>query len=138
MAQQQGAELVYAGGIVNNLVSPHIFSHVDPDSDIAQEESFGPILPIIQAKDEQHALEIANGTRFGLSAAVCTRNIQRGADFAAKLDIGMTHINNISVADHANAPFGGERNSGLGRFNGRWIFEEFTRTHWLTLPNADK
>ena len=46
----------------------------------------------------------------------------------------MTHINGITVADQPNAPFGGEKNSGLGRFNGRWIFEEFTRTHWMTLP----
>ncbi|MQW91183.1 aldehyde dehydrogenase family protein [Acinetobacter wanghuae] len=134
-AHALGAELIYDGGIEGNVVAPHIFTHVDPYFEIAQEESFGPILPIIKVNDEQHALDIANNTRFGLSSAVCTSNIERGTDFAAKLDMGMTHINSISVADHANAPFGGEKNSGLGRFNGRWIFEEFTRTHWLTIPN---
>ncbi|OTG81973.1 aldehyde dehydrogenase [Acinetobacter sp. ANC 5054] len=133
-AIQQDAILAYAGGIEGQLVGPHIFTHVDPQSDIALEESFGPLLPIIQARDEAHALELANSTRFGLSSAVCTSNLERGGDFAAQLDIGMTHINGISVADHANAPFGGERNSGLGRFNGEWIFEEFTRTHWQTFP----
>ena len=46
----------------------------------------------------------------------------------------MTHINAITVVDQANAPFGGEKNSGLGRFNGQWILEEFTRTHWITVP----
>ena len=56
------------------------------------------------------------------------------AVLAEGIDVGMTHINGITVADHANAPFGGEKNSGLGRFNGRWIFEEFTRTHWMTTP----
>lgn len=134
-AQDLGAVLVYEGGIEGNVVAPHIFTHVDPYADIAQEESFGPILPIIKANNEQHALDIANNTRFGLASAVCTSDIERGAAFAAQLDIGMTHINGISVADHANAPFGGEKNSGLGRFNGRWIFEEFTRTHWLTVPS---
>ncbi len=134
-AQALGAELIYDGGIEGNVVAPHIFTHVDPYFEIAQEESFGPILPIIKANDEQHALDIANDTCFGLSSAVCTSNIERGREFAAKLDMGMTHINSISVADHANAPFGGEKNSGLGRFNGRWIFEEFTRTHWVTIPN---
>lgn len=134
-AIQQNARLVYAGGIAGQVVAPHIFTQVDPNSDIALEESFGPLLPIIKVKDESHALEIANSTHFGLSSAVCTSNLERGSEFAAKLDIGMTHINGISVADQANAPFGGERNSGLGRFNGEWIFEEFTRTHWLTIPN---
>ncbi|HCL59406.1 MAG TPA: aldehyde dehydrogenase [Acinetobacter sp.] len=134
-AKEQGAELVYEGGIEGNLVYPHIFTGVAPESPLAQEESFGPILPILKARDEAHALKLANDTRFGLSSAVCTSNIERGINFMEQLDIGMTHINSISVADQANAPFGGEKNSGLGRFNGRWIFEEFTRTHWLTVPN---
>jgi len=133
---EQGAQLVYEGGIEGNLVYPHIFIDVAEDSDLAQQESFGPILPILKARDEAHALNLANATEFGLSSAVCTSNIDRGTAFAAQLDIGMTHINGISVADQSNAPFGGEKNSGLGRFNGRWIFEEFTRTHWLTVPNS--
>lgn len=134
-AKEQGAELVYEGGIEDNLVYPHIFTGVAPESPLAQEESFGPILPVLKARDEAHALKLANDTRFGLSSAVCTSNVERGVHFTEQLDIGMTHINSISVADQANAPFGGEKNSGLGRFNGRWIFEEFTRTHWLTVPN---
>ena len=133
---EQGAKLVYEGGIEGNLVYPHIFTEVAADSDLAQQESFGPILPILKANDEAHALNLANDTDFGLSSAVCTSNIERGRTFAAQLDAGMTHINGISVADQPNAPFGGEKNSGLGRFNGRWIFEEFTRTHWLTVPNS--
>ena len=134
-AKEQGAELVYEGGIEGNLVYPHIFTGVAPESPLAQEESFGPILPVLKARDEAHALKLANDTRFGLSSAVCTSNIERGISFTEQLDIGMTHINGISVADQAKAPFGGEKNSGLGRFNGRWIFEEFTRTHWLTVPS---
>lgn len=134
-AKEQGAELVYEGGIEGNLVYPHIFTGVAPESPLAQEESFGPILPVLKARDEAHALKLANDTRFGLSSAVCTSNIEHGVHFTEQLDIGMTHINGISVADQANAPFGGEKNSGLGRFNGRWIFEEFTRIHWLTVPS---
>ncbi len=134
-AKEQGAELVYEGGIEGNLVYPHIFTGVAPESPLAKEESFGPILPVLKARDEAHALKLANDTRFGLSSAVCTSNIERGISFTEQLDIGMTHINGISVADQANAPFGGEKNSGVGRFNGRWIFEEFTRTHWLTVPS---
>jgi aldehyde dehydrogenase (NAD+) len=133
-AKRQGAVLRYDGGIEGNLVSPHIFTDVEPHFDIAQEESFGPILPILKAENETHALSLANDTRFGLASAVCSANIERAMQFAAGIDAGMTHINAISVADHANAPFGGEKNSGLGRFNGHWIYEEFTRTHWMTIP----
>ena len=100
-------------GIEGNLVYPHIFTGVAPESPLAKEESFGPILPVLKARDEAHALKLANDTRFGLSSAVCTSNIERGISFTEQLDIGMTHINGISVADQANAPFG-EKTLGLG------------------------
>lgn len=132
-AEKQGAKLVVKGEIEANVISPYVFIDVDPESAIAQEESFGPVLPVIKAKDEAHALELANNTRFGLSSAVCTVNQDRGLKFALGIDAGMTHINAISVADDPIAPFGGEKNSGLGRFNGHWILEEFTKTHWVTV-----
>lgn len=81
IALEQGAELIYDGGIQGNLVAAHVFINVDPSADLAQEESFGPILPILQAENEAHALELANSTRFGLSGAVCTRSLERGAGY---------------------------------------------------------
>lgn len=134
LAEQAGIKLIFKGEIKGNLVPPHIFIDVDPSSSLAQEESFAPILPVIKAKNEDHALELANDTRFGLSSAVCTQDNERGVQFALKIETGMTHINALTVADQANAPFGGEKNSGLGRFNGQWILEEFSRTHWVTRP----
>lgn len=132
-AVAEGAQLALKGEIRGNVIPPHIFIDVDPQSDLAQEESFGPVLPIIKSEDEAHALRLANDTRFGLSSAVCTSNKERGLAFALGIDAGMTHINAISVADDPIAPFGGEKNSGLGRFNGHWILEEFSRTHWVTI-----
>ncbi len=132
-AVSKGTHLALSGEINGNVIPPHIFIDVDPQSELAQEESFGPVLPIIKAQDEAHALELANNTRFGLSSAVCTANKERGLAFALDIDAGMTHINAISVADDPTAPFGGEKNSGLGRFNGHWILEEFSRTHWVTV-----
>ncbi|AMW78609.1 aldehyde dehydrogenase [Acinetobacter sp. TGL-Y2] len=132
-AVSKGTKLALGGDIVGNVIPPHIFIDVDPKSELAQEESFGPVLPVIKARDEAHALELANDTRFGLSSAVCTSNKERGLAFALSIDAGMTHINAISVADDPTAPFGGEKNSGLGRFNGHWILEEFSRTHWVTI-----
>lgn len=133
-ALQQGTKLILRGKIQGNIIPPHIFIDVDPESSLAKEESFGPVLPVIKAQNEADALRLANDTAYGLSSAVCTANLERGTRFAMQIDAGMTHINAITVVDQPNAPFGGEKNSGLGRFNGQWILEEFSHTHWLTVP----
>ena len=132
-ALQDGARLVVGGEAQGNVLPPHVLADVDPEWSIAKDETFGPVLPIIKARDEAHALELANATEFGLSSSVYTRNLERGVQFARGIEAGMTHVNNMSVGDQPNAPFGGEKNSGLGRFNGHWILEEFTRTHWITV-----
>lgn len=136
-ALQEGTKLVVHDEIKGNVIPPHIFIDVNPDSSLAKEESFGPVLPVIKAQNETDALRLANDTAYGLSSAVCTTDIERGKRFAMQIDAGMTHLNSITVADQPNAPFGGEKNSGLGRFNGQWILEEFSRTHWLTIPNTE-
>lgn len=137
-AQQDGAKLVVGGEIEGNVLPPHLFIDVDPQSALAKEESFGPVLPVIKARDEAHALELANDTEYGLSSAVVTTDHERGVRFALQVEAGMTHINDITVDDQAHAPFGGEKNSGLGRFNGQWILEEFTRTHWITVQTEPR
>lgn len=132
-AQQQGAKILFGAPIDGNVIPPHILVDVEPHFAIAQEETFGPVLPILKANDEAHALQLANETEYGLSSAVCTGNYDRGLQFALGVEAGMTHINSISVADAPNAPFGGEKNSGLGRFNGEWILHEFSRAHWISM-----
>ncbi|SPL72471.1 aldehyde dehydrogenase family protein [Acinetobacter stercoris] len=136
--QKDGAKLILSGEIDGNIIPPHVFTEVDPNSSLARDESFGPVLPIIKASNEEHALKLANDTEYGLSSAVCTQNYERGIRFARGIEAGMTHINDITVDDQPNAPFGGEKNSGLGRFNGHWLLEEFTRTHWVTIQKVPK
>ena len=137
-AKAEGATLLVGGEAQGNIIPPHVFINVDPQSALAREESFGPVLPVIKANDEAHALALANDTEYGLSSAVCTTNHERGVNFALGIEAGMTHINDITVDDQSHAPFGGEKNSGLGRFNGHWIIEEFTRTHWVTLQTTPR
>ncbi|MBI1621253.1 aldehyde dehydrogenase family protein [Aquamicrobium zhengzhouense] len=132
-ALKDGAREIVGGEAEGNVLPPHVLVDVDPEWSIAKDETFGPVLPIIKARDEAHALELANATEFGLSSCVYTRDLERGVRFARGIEAGMTHVNNMSVGDQPNAPFGGEKNSGLGRFNGNWILEEFTRTHWITV-----
>lgn len=130
-ARAEGARQVVDGEIAGRVVAPQVFADVTPDMELFREEIFGPVIGIVKADDEAHALELANDTEFGLSSSVYTRDIERGVRFARGIKAGMTHINDITVNDEAHVMFGGEKNSGLGRFNGEWAIEEFTTDHWI-------
>lgn len=137
-AQQEGAKMILSGEIKGQVVPPHIFIEVTREMDLSRNEVFGPLVGIIRAKDEEDALSIANDSMFGLSSAVFTKDMAKGMRFARGIRAGMTHINDISVNDESNAPFGGEKNSGIGRFNGEWVLEEFTRTHWISMQHEPR
>lgn len=70
------------------------------------------------------------------TGAVITKDENRGLAFALKMEVGMAHVNDQPVNDLANNPFGGEKNSGLGRFGGDWIIEEFTTAQWVTVQHT--
>ena len=135
-AKAAGARQVVGGDVQGQVLPPHVFVDVENDMKIAQDELFGPIAPIIKVQDEAEALRVANDTEFGLSSAVFTRDRDRGVEFALGIDAGMTHVNDHSVDDTPTGPFGGEKNSGLGRFGGDWIIREFTRDHWVTVRHS--
>ncbi|MFK3989543.1 MULTISPECIES: aldehyde dehydrogenase family protein [unclassified Psychrobacter] len=137
-AQQEGAKMILSGEIKGQVVPPHIFTEVTREMDLSRNEVFGPLVGIIRAKDEEDALSIANDSMFGLSSAVFTKDMAKGMRFARGIRAGMTHINDISVNDESNLPFGGEKNSGIGRFNGEWVLEEFTRTHWISMQHEPR
>ncbi len=134
-ARSEGAVQVLGGEAEGLVLPPHVFTDVTNDMAVARDELFGPVAPIIKVKDEERALEVANATPYGLSAAVVTRDVERGLRFARRIQAGMTHVNDSPVHDLANAPFGGEKNSGLGRYNGRWAIEEFTTFHWISIQH---
>lgn len=137
-AQQQGAKMILSGEIKGQLVPPHIFTEVTSDMDLARNEIFGPLVGIIRAKDEEHALAMANDTEYGLSSSVFTEDMEKGLRFARAIKAGMTHINDITINDESNMPFGGEKNSGIGRFNGEWVLEEFTTLHWISVQHQPR
>lgn len=134
-ARRDGAREALRGSIDGLMVTPHVFADVDAASKLATEETFGPIACIIRAKDEVEALAMVNSSCYGLSSSVFSGNPERAVRFARGIDAGMTHVNDTPVADLANAPFGGEKNSGTGRFNGDWILEELTTMHWITVQD---
>lgn len=137
-AQDSGVRQILGGPPEGLVLPPHIFTNVPGSSELAQSEQFAPIAPLICAVDESEALRIANDTPFGLSSAVFTENESRGMRFAKRLDTGMTHINDITLNDEPNVMFGGEKNSGIGRFNSDWIIDELTTDHWISVQSEPR
>lgn len=137
-AKEEGAEVLVGGEPDGNVMPPHVFGGVTADMEIARKEIFGPLVGIQSARDAEHALELANDSEYGLSSAVFTGDVARGIEFARRVRAGMTHVNDMPVNDDANAPFGGEKNSGLGRFNGDWAIHEFTTDQWITVQTGPR
>lgn len=137
-AHQEGARQLLGGDPEGLMLPPHVFVDVNNQMSIAREEMFGPIVSILKVRDEAEALQVANDTEYGLSSAVFTRDQARGLHFARSMQAGMTHINDQTVNDLPNAPFGGEKNSGIGRFGGNWAIDEFTTDHWITVQHTPR
>ncbi|MEC9083665.1 MAG: aldehyde dehydrogenase family protein, partial [Pseudomonadota bacterium] len=113
------------------FVQATVFGNVDPNSTIAQEEIFGPVLCVIPYNDEAEALRIANGTAYGLSGAVWSADREKAKAFAAKLRTGQVTVNGGGF--NPLAPFGGFGHSGIGREFGKWGLEEFLEVRSLQL-----
>ena len=128
-----GAERVTGGEAVGVLMPATVVDRVMPAMRLFREESFGPVVAITRARDDTHAIELANDTDYGLSAAVFTRDIARGLRVAKLIKSGICHINGPTVHDEAQMPFGGTKSSGYGRFGGRAGIDAFTELRWITV-----
>ena len=95
---------------------PTVFDHVPPESPLALDEIFGPVLPVIRAREPEEAISIANGTRYGLAASVFTSRMDLAYRLAARIETGMIQINH-GTASQAHVPFGGREDSGQGAFS---------------------
>ena len=111
-----GAPLVRDPDREGYYYAPTLFDHVPPDSPLAREEIFGPVLPVIRVRDADQALAVANDTRYGLAAAVFTSRPELMQKFVAGLETGMVHVNH-GTASQAHVPFGGRKESGQGAFS---------------------
>ena len=128
-----GAEQLVGGEANGVLIPAHVIDRVTPEMRLFREESFGPVVGVIRARDEAHAIELANDTEYGLSAAVFTRDTARGLRVAKQIKSGICHINGPTVHDEAQMPFGGVKASGYGRFGGRAGIDAFTELRWITI-----
>ncbi len=137
IGRKEGALLTTGGERVGNrgyFISPAVFANVRHEMRISQEEIFGPVVSVIKFKDEADALRIANGTAYSLAAGVWSRDMGRVQRFAKKARAGTVWINTYGYTD-VRLPWGGERDSGLGREHGTAAIENFTepKAVWMNL-----
>src|SRR5690606_22053975 len=123
-AVEQGAKLVTGGKRDGAYFEPTVLTDVTPDMDAYREELFGPVGMVFRAKDEDEAIEIANGTPFGLGSYVYTTDPEQAQRVADRIDAGMVYIN-IVLADSPELPFGGVKRSGTSRELGLLAADEF-------------
>lgn len=132
-ALDKGAEAISAGEAEGVLVPARIVVGVTPRMRLYAEESFGPVVAVIRARDEADAVRLANDSEYGLSAAVFTGDAARGLKVARQIRSGICHVNGPTVHDEAQMPFGGVGASGYGRFGGKAGIAEFTELRWITV-----
>ena len=144
IGKTEGAKLLLGGGPAKRpecgqgwFVEPTIFGEVDNGMRIAQEEVFGPVLSIIRFQDEAHALRLANDVRFGLGAGVWTRDIGRAFRVSEQLQAGTVWVNTYRAISFMS-PFGGYKDSGVGRENGMEAIDEYlqTKSVWINTGAA--
>ncbi|MGW8362541.1 aldehyde dehydrogenase [Streptomyces wedmorensis] len=137
IGQREGAKILAGGGRPVGLergwyVEPTLFGGVDNSMRIAREEIFGPVICLLPYEDEAQALRIADDSEFGLSGSVWTGDVERGIDFARRVRTGTFNVNTFSL--DMLGPFGGYKNSGLGREFGPEGFGEYLEHKMIHLP----
>jgi acyl-CoA reductase-like NAD-dependent aldehyde dehydrogenase len=143
IALREGARLVTQGVLPTEerlrngfWVAPTVLADITPQMTVAQEEVFGPIASVMRFTEEDEAIEIANGTKYGLTAAICTTDVARAWAMAQRLEAGMIFVNNYMRRAFLGSPFGGVKGSGFGRENAIETLREFTRSKNVRFPSG--
>jgi acyl-CoA reductase-like NAD-dependent aldehyde dehydrogenase len=132
----KGAKVLAGGDADGSVYQATLLSDVPDDSEFAQVETFGPVASIDVVGSADEAVDRANNTAYGLSAGIITSNTERGLALAQKIQAGIVHVNDQTVGDEPQMPFGGVKESGFGRFGGTAAISEFTELHWVTVSAA--
>ena len=132
------ATVALQGKTDGNLIYPWVFTDCTNDMPASKCEVFGPVCCIIPAMDEEDAINIANDTEYGLSNSLFTKNLYNGMKLSQRLESGMVHVNDQPINHEPHVMFGGEKYSGIGRFNGQWVVDKFTAEKWMSVQTVDR
>ena len=135
-AASKGAEILSGGEADGPCYPPTVVKGVTPDMRLYTEEVFGPVISIMPVDGADEAVRVANDTEYGLSAAVFSKDVPAALELAQRIESGICHVNDTTVQDEPQMPFGGVKASGFGRFGGRAALEEFTELRWITVQDA--
>jgi acyl-CoA reductase-like NAD-dependent aldehyde dehydrogenase len=128
-----GARVLAGGPGEGNVVPATLLTDVPDGVSLAQEETFGPVATVTTVDGADEAVRRANATSYGLAAGIITADHDRGVALAGRLDAGIVHVNDQTVHDEPQMPFGGVKDSGWGRFGGLAAVDEFTDLRWITV-----
>jgi acyl-CoA reductase-like NAD-dependent aldehyde dehydrogenase len=129
-----GAKRLHGGQLRGALLPPAVLDHVPPGAELVAEETFGPVAPVIRVADIEEALEVANGTRYGLQAGVVTGDLAAFWRIAAGLRVGAVNLGAGPQFDSPHIPFGGVKSSGIGREGVRYAIREMSVLKTITVP----
>lgn len=132
-AQLNGAKLHCGGERKDAIIQPAVLSNVSSDMRISCEELFGPAVGITKAENIEDAIHLANNTRFGLSAAIFTQDIDKAMRFAREVESGSLHINYGTAWRAETMPYGGLKDSGMGKEGPKYAIEEMTETKMVVI-----
>ncbi|GBF06118.1 succinate-semialdehyde dehydrogenase [Deinococcus aerius] len=134
-ALSRGARATVGGSVQEGLYfQPTVLTNVSPDSLILHEETFGPVAPVVVFDTEEEGLRLANDSEYGLAAYAYTRDLSRAWRVAEALEYGIVGINDgVPSAASPHVPFGGMKNSGVGREGGHWGLEEYLETKFISM-----
>jgi acyl-CoA reductase-like NAD-dependent aldehyde dehydrogenase len=135
-AVAKGARVLAGGKATGPCYEATLLADVPEDSELAQQETFGPVAAIEVVDSADEAVVRANETSYGLSAGILTSDPDRGLVLAQQIQAGIVHVNDQPVADEPQMPFGGVKDSGWGRFGGQAVIDEFTELRWITVKSA--
>jgi vanillin dehydrogenase len=137
-ATSKGAKALSGGEASGPCFPPTVLSGVTPEMRVYSEESFGPLLAVVAVDGVDEAVRVANDTDYGLAAAVFSENVPAALELAQRIESGICHVNDTTVHDEPQMPFGGVKASGWGRFGGRAALEEFTELRWVTVQELPR
>ena len=137
-ATSRGAQVIAGGGSQGLTFEPTVLTDVAPGMRIASEEAFGPLVAIMPVDGPDEAVTVANDNEYGLAASVFSGDTDAALAVARRLETGMCHINDATINEEPQSPFGGVKASGWGRFGGHAALEEFTELRWITIQEAPR